>query len=29
MQIKNLEQKTLTDTMEILENFINNDAYKT
>ena len=28
-QIKNLEQKTLTDTMEILENFINNDAYKT
>ena len=27
-QIKNLEQKTLTDTMQILDNFINNDAYK-
>ena len=27
--LKNLEQKTFADTMEIVENFINNDVYKT
>ena len=27
--IKNLEQKTLADTMEMVENFINNDFKKT